>query len=32
METIRFITSRLEENERSSLVRLMKVKEIVRSH
>jgi V/A-type H+/Na+-transporting ATPase subunit D len=31
-ETIRFITSRLEENERSSLVRLMKVKEIVRSH
>ncbi len=31
-ETIKFITMKLEENERSSTVRLMKVKDIVRSH
>jgi len=31
-ETIRFITMKLEENERSNTVRLMKVKDIVRSH
>ncbi|HAH97585.1 MAG TPA: V-type ATP synthase subunit D, partial [Firmicutes bacterium] len=29
-ETIRFITMKLEENERSTLTRLMKVKDIVR--
>ena len=32
IETIRFITMKLEETERSSTVRLMKVKDIVRSH
>ena len=32
IETIRFITMKLEEAERSSTVRLMKVKDIVRSH
>jgi len=31
-ETIKFITMKLEENERSNIVRLMKVKDIVRSH
>ncbi len=31
-ETIKFITMKLEENERSSIVRLMKVKDIVRKH
>ena len=31
-ETIKFITMKLEENERSNTVRLMKVKDIVRSH
>jgi V/A-type H+/Na+-transporting ATPase subunit D len=31
-ETIKFITTRLDENERASTVRLMKVKDIVRSH
>ncbi len=32
LETIKYISMRLSENERSDLVRLMKVKEIVRSH
>jgi len=32
IETIKFITMKLEETERSSTVRLMKVKDIVRSH
>lgn len=32
IETIRFITMKLEETERSNTVRLMKVKDIVRSH
>ena len=32
IETIQFITMKLEETERSSTVRLMKVKDIVRSH
>ena len=31
-ETIKFITMKLDENERSNIVRLMKVKDIVRSH
>lgn len=31
-ETIKFITMKLDENERASTVRLMKVKDIVRSH
>jgi len=31
-ETIKFITMKLEENERSNTVRLMRVKDIVRSH
>ncbi len=31
-ETIKYITMKLEENERSNTVRLMKVKDIVRSH
>ena len=31
-ETIRFITMKLEETERSAIVRLMKVKDIVRKH
>jgi V/A-type H+-transporting ATPase subunit D len=31
-ETIRYITMKLEENERSNTVRLMRVKDIVRSH
>ncbi|MCJ7665172.1 MAG: V-type ATP synthase subunit D [Actinobacteria bacterium] len=31
-ETIKFITMKLDENERSNTVRLMKVKDIVRSH
>jgi len=31
-ETIRYISMKLEEFERGSLVRLMKVKEIVRAH
>mgnify|MGYP001002438815 FL=1 len=31
-ETINFITMKLEETERSSIVRLMKVKDIVRKH
>jgi len=31
-ETIKYITMKLDENERSSTVRLMKVKDIVRSH
>ncbi len=31
-ETIRYISMRLSENERSDQVRLMKVKDIVRSH
>jgi len=31
-ETIKFITMKLEENERSNTVRLMSVKDIVRSH
>lgn len=32
IETIRFITMKLDETERSNTVRLMKVKDIVRSH
>lgn len=32
IETIKYITMRLSENERADLVRLMKVKDIVRSH
>ncbi len=32
LETIKYISMRLSENERSDLARLMKVKEIVRSH
>ncbi len=32
IETIRFITMKLDETERSNVVRLMKVKDIVRSH
>lgn len=31
-ETIKFITMKLDENERANIVRLMKVKDIVRSH
>ena len=31
-ETIKFITMKLDENERAGIVRLMKVKDIVRSH
>jgi V/A-type H+-transporting ATPase subunit D len=31
-ENIKFITMKLDENERASIVRLMKVKDIVRSH
>lgn len=31
-ETINFITMKLDENERSNIVRLMRVKDIVRSH
>lgn len=31
-ETIKFISMKLDENERASIVRLMKVKDIVRSH
>jgi V/A-type H+-transporting ATPase subunit D len=31
-ETIRYITQKLNEFERGNLVRLMRVKEIVRSH
>ena len=31
-ETIKSITMKLDENERASTVRLMKVKDIVRSH
>ncbi|GAB1426943.1 hypothetical protein MASR2M17_03690 [Aminivibrio sp.] len=32
IETIRYITMKLDEQERSTLSRLMKIKEIVRSH
>ena len=31
-ETIKFITVKLDENERATIVRLMKVKDIVRGH
>ena len=31
-EAIKYITMKLDENERASIVRLMKVKDIVRSH
>jgi V/A-type H+/Na+-transporting ATPase subunit D len=31
-EAIKFITMKLDENERANIVRLMKVKDIVRSH
>jgi len=31
-ETVKFITMKLDENERANIVRLMKVKDIVRSH
>jgi len=31
-ETIRFITSKLDENERANTTRLLKIKEMIRSH
>ena len=31
-ETIKYITMKLSETERSSIVRLMKIKDMVRSH
>jgi V/A-type H+-transporting ATPase subunit D len=31
-ETVRFITSKLDENERANTTRLLKIKEMIRSH
>jgi V/A-type H+-transporting ATPase subunit D len=31
-ETIRFITSKLDENERANTTRLLKIKEMIRAH
>jgi V/A-type H+-transporting ATPase subunit D len=31
-ETIRFITAKLDENERATITRLLKIKEMIRSH